>query len=76
MRSAAWDDPNFYPRERLLRRYGGVDIHSDRFTRINLWNFQVARGEIADVELTTRPKWGMANVPYSGRIIPDIARTS
>lgn len=65
----AWFDPDFYPRERILRRYNGVDIHSDRFAQLNYWNFQLARTEIADVEFTRRPKWGMGNVPYSGRII-------
>ncbi len=65
----AWLDPEFYPRERILRRYEGLDIRSDAFARRNYWNFQLPRSAIADVEFTRRPKWGMGAVPYSGRII-------
>ena len=69
MPSDAWHDPEFYPRERILRRYDGIDVSSSAFGRVNHWNFQHSRGAIADVEFTTRPKWGMGAVPYSGRII-------
>lgn len=63
------DDPDFYLCERILRRYNGIDVRSDAFLRLNSWNFHLRRAAIADVEFTTRPKWGMGNVPYSGRII-------
>jgi len=66
--SDAWLDPDFYPRERLLRRYEGVDIRSDEFAGRNYWNFQVPRTAIADVDFVSWPKWGMGLVPYSGRI--------
>ena len=69
MLSDAWYDPNFYPRERLLRRYRGIRVDDTRFARVNYWNFQLPRAEIADVDYTTVPKWGMGNVPYSGRLI-------
>ena len=67
--SAPWYDPNFYPRQRILRRYDNVDVSSDAFARKSYWNFQLPRSEIADVRFTSAPKWGMGNVPYSGRII-------
>jgi hypothetical protein len=67
--SDAWYDPEFYPRERILRRYDGVDVSSRDFVRQNYWNFQHSRATIADVEFTMSPKWGMGTVPYSGRII-------
>jgi hypothetical protein len=67
--SDAWLRPDFYPRERILRRYDGIDVRSDEFARKNYWNFQHPRATIADVEFTWAPKWGMGSVPYSGRII-------
>ena len=67
--SDAWLDPDFYPRARILRRYDGVDVRSHRFARMNVWNFQILRPSIADVEFTNTPKWGVGSVPYSGRII-------
>ena len=33
-----WLDPEFYPRERILRRYEGLDIRSDEFARHNYWS--------------------------------------
>ena len=65
---AQWYDPEFYPRERILRRYTGIDVSSPEFLSRNLWNFQVDRRELADVEFNSREKWGMGSVPYSGRI--------
>ncbi|HKG95774.1 MAG TPA: hypothetical protein VKA84_27940 [Gemmatimonadaceae bacterium] len=63
-----WYDPEFYARERLLRRYEGVDVSAEAFLAPNLWNFQLPRAALADVEFDARPKWGMGTVPYSGRI--------
>lgn len=65
----AWFDPDFYPRERILRRYEGIDVPSHDFLHKNYWNFHIPRSTIADVEFTRAPKWGMGAVPYSGRII-------
>ena len=65
----SWQNPEFYPRERILRRYEGIDVRSSRFKQMSSWNFQLSRAEIADVEFIDAPKWGMGNVPYSGRII-------
>ena len=65
----AWYDPDYYVRERILRRYDEVDVLSDRFAELNLWNFQMPRASLADVDFTAKPKWGMGTVPYSGRII-------
>ena len=70
----AWYDPDFYPRERLLRRYAGLDVHSRDFARVNYWNFQWPRSMLADVKLNMRPKWGMGRVPYSGRLILHLRR--
>ena len=66
--SEAWYDPDFYARAEILRRYENVEVSSEAFTRVNYWNFQLPRSALADVEFTTRPKWGMGNVPYSGRL--------
>ena len=65
---AQWYDPDSYPRERILRRYNGVDVTAPEFQRRNLWNFQIDKQDLADVEFDPAPKWGMGSVPYSGRI--------
>ncbi|HXE57415.1 MAG TPA: M48 family metallopeptidase [Gemmatimonadales bacterium] len=65
----AWLDPDFYPNPKLERRYVGVDPESPEFLAIDPANFQYERSAVASVEFTDRPKWGMGNVPYSGRII-------
>ena len=69
VRSDAWPDPDFYPRDRLLRRYTGLRVNEAAFATVNYWNFQLPRVALADVEYTRAPKWGMGNVPYSGRLI-------
>jgi hypothetical protein len=49
--------------------YETMDVTEPRFLRMGWANFQIPYRAIARVEVNTRPKWGMGNVPYSGRII-------
>jgi hypothetical protein len=63
-----WNNPWFYPKERLVRRYNGIDVRSDAFLAVDRGGFRIDRRELADVTVDLSPKWGMGYVPYSGRI--------
>jgi hypothetical protein len=65
----AWLDPEFYPNPALDARYRELDPESDEFLAADRANFQYDRSAVAHVEFITRPKWGMGNVPCSGRIL-------
>jgi hypothetical protein len=63
-----WNNPWFYTKERLVRRYNGIDVRSDAFLAVDRGGFRIDRRELADVTVDLSPKWGMGYVPYSGRI--------
>jgi hypothetical protein len=63
-----WYNPWFYTKERLVRRYDGIDVRSDAFLAVDRGGFRIDRRELADVTVDLSPKWGMGYVPYSGRI--------
>lgn len=65
----AWLDPDFYPDPRLEARYRELDPESDGFLAADPANFRYDRAAIERVEFVARPKWGMGNVPCSGRIL-------
>ncbi len=50
-------------------RYDGIDVTSEAFLALNAANFQIAWRDIARIAFNPRPKWGMGNVPHSGRIV-------
>ena len=62
-----WHDPEFYVGQQV-HRYEGLHVESPEFRRRHWFNFQYQLREIASAEFDPRPKWGMGNVPYSGRI--------
>jgi hypothetical protein len=62
-----WRDPDFYVGARV-RRYAGLNVESPEFGRRHWFNFQYPLGELSHAVFDDRPKWGMGNVPYSGRI--------
>ncbi len=64
-----WLDPDFYPNPKLEARYQGLDPESPEFLAADTANFRYERSAIAAVEFVPRPKWGMGNVPCSGRIL-------
>jgi hypothetical protein len=66
---ARWNDPLFYVSPHLAGKYTRMDVTSEEFLRGCGANFQIAKSEIRDVEFSSKPKWGMATVPYSGRIV-------
>ena len=64
-----WQDPNFYPAPRAVKRLAGVNLEKPEFLNLAGANFQMARSEVVGVDFTDAPKWGMGTVPYSGRLI-------
>jgi heat shock protein HtpX len=69
----AWLDPDFYPNPSLEERYRGLDPESAEFLAADRANFRYDRSAIESVEFVARPKWGMGNVPSSGRIFLRVA---
>jgi len=63
-----WRDPAFYPVERLVKRYDGVDVDPEAYVRLDRANFQISLAELERVRFDPRPKWGMGWVPHSGRL--------
>jgi len=64
---AAWN-PEYWISERRLARYGGMNVSGPEFRSRHWMNFQLARADIARVRFDRTPKWGMGNVPHSGRL--------
>lgn len=64
-----WQDPNFYPKPRAVKRVADVNVEGPEFLRLAGANFQIARSQVTGIEYTQAPKWGMGTVPYSGRLI-------
>jgi hypothetical protein len=62
-----WLDPHFYFTGRL-EQYARVNVQSPEFLKLHRANFQYELREIMDVQFDASPKWGMGNVPYSGRV--------
>jgi heat shock protein HtpX len=65
----AWLDPDFYPTARLEARYRKLDPASAEFLAADRANFRYDRADVASVEFVAQPKWGMGNIPHSGRIV-------
>jgi len=62
-----WLDPNFYF-SGSFEHYAGVNVESPEFLKLHRANFQHRLSDILDVDFDESPKWGMGNVPYSGRV--------
>ena len=65
----AWLDPEFYPDPRLEAPYRQMEPGSPEFLAADRANFRYDRTDVAGVEFVARPKWGMGNIPSSGRIL-------
>jgi hypothetical protein len=65
---ARWKDPLFYVSPKAAKKYANMDVTSGEFLSSCSANFRIARSEIQNVEFNQATKWGMATVPYSGRI--------
>jgi hypothetical protein len=67
--SEAMLDPEYWTGTMMATLYDGLDVTSREFLRLNGANFQIAWRDITSVEFNSRRKWGMGNVPHSGRIV-------
>jgi hypothetical protein len=67
-----WKDPLFYPRASLVAKLRAFDIESPAFLTQNKANFQIRREDVESVEHSDAKKWGMGQLPYSGRLFVQI----
>jgi hypothetical protein len=49
--------------------YDRLDVTSRTFLRLNISNFQIKWADIVQIDYKPGKKWGMGNVPHSGRIV-------
>jgi len=61
-------DQEFWVRTRAARIYDRLDMTSETFLNVSSANFQIKWNEIDRTEYRSGWKWGMGNVPYSGRV--------
>jgi hypothetical protein len=61
-------DQQFWIRTQTAPLYDSFDVTSEQFLQVNSANFQMKWNEITQVEYRSGRKWGMGNVPHSGRL--------
>jgi hypothetical protein len=59
----------FWVRTQTAKRYERIDLTSAKLLQMHSANFQVHWNDIAQTEYRADPKWGMGNVPHSGRLV-------
>jgi hypothetical protein len=59
----------FWVQTKTARRYERIDLTSAKLLQMHSANFQVHWNEIAQTEYRAGQKWGMGNVPHSGRLV-------
>jgi tetratricopeptide (TPR) repeat protein len=62
-------DQTYWTQTQSARIYERVDVTSETFRQINSANFQIGWGEISEIDYLAGRKWGMGNVPHSGRLV-------
>ncbi len=62
-------DQAYWVATRSALLYDHVDVTSAAFLKMNASNFQLRGDEIARIEYRPGRKWGMGNVPHSGRLL-------
>jgi hypothetical protein len=65
----AHHNPDFYLRPRPLEKLEHKNIEDPSLVSLLSANFQIRQQNIAQIEFTAAPKWGMGTLPYSGRIL-------
>ena len=48
--------------------YEQLDVTSKAFKKLDFFNFQIPWRDVGRIEYDPTPKWGMGNVPHSGKI--------
>jgi hypothetical protein len=59
----------FWVRTQTAKRYGRIEFTSAKLLQMHSANFQVHWNDIAQTEYRAGRKWGMGNVPHSGRLV-------
>lgn len=59
----------FWVQTRSAQIYEHIAVTSEDFVKVNSANFQIRWREIASIEYRAGRKWGMGNVPHSGRLV-------
>lgn len=62
-------NPVFWVQTPSAQRYDHLDLASEAFLRANSANFQFRWDQIAEIRYLVGKKWGMGNVPHSGRLV-------
>jgi hypothetical protein len=62
-------DQEFWVRTQAARIYDSLDVTSEKLLQADSANFQIGWNQIVRIEYRSGKKWGMGNVPYSGRLI-------
>lgn len=66
--SSEMQDGEYWTRTLQQTLYERLDVTTPTFRKLNAMNFQIRWKDIARVEFNPAKKWGMGNVPHSGRI--------
>lgn len=61
-------DQKFWVGTQTAEIYDSFDVISEKFLQVNSANFQIRWNEITRTEYRSGKKWGMGNVPHSGRL--------
>ena len=67
-------DPGFWTQTQSAQIYDRLDVTSETFLKVNAANFQIGWNEITAIEYRAGKKWGMGNVPHSGRLVLRLRR--
>jgi len=62
-------DPGSYEGESFVRRREGIDLNSDEFLEVDDHNFRLNRSDVDRVSYNPEKKWGMGDIPHSGRLV-------
>jgi len=62
-------DPASYEGESFVRRHEAIDLDSDEFLEVDEHNFRLDRSEVGRVTYNPEKKWGMGDIPHSGRLV-------
>jgi hypothetical protein len=62
------DDQTYWTDTLAATLYDRVDVTSADFLKLGLMNFQILAEDIARIDYDPSSKWGMGNVPHSGKL--------
>ena len=63
-----WQNEKFYIDSGVDKKYASINLESNKFLKEDRANFRILRSDVEDVKYFPT-KWGMGQVPYSGRLV-------